>query len=152
MSQLKSPGGILAVQMPNNFREPSHLCMLAALKSGAFFTEERLAEVWAKQPDVHPEGQKYYYHLLAPHARHIDMWQTEYLQPISSSTVYHPVLEWTKSTALAPILAAIPSDAERTRFQELYSALLEQAYPYFEGKHGRQVLFPFKRIFIIATK
>lgn len=82
------------------------------------------------------------------------MWQTEYLQPITSSTAYHPVLEWTKSTALAPILAALPTDAERTRFQGIYSAILEQEYPYFEGKEGvgRQVLFPFKRMFIIATK
>lgn len=124
--------------------------MRRALEEGKFLTPERLEEVWAKQPDVHIDGAAYYYHLLRPHAQHVDVWQVEYQQPIASSTKYHPVLEWTKSTALAPILAALESDADRVQFQDIYSRLLEESYPYFEGKNGRQVLFPFKRIFMIA--
>ena len=86
--------------------------------------------------------------VLCPTASH----QTEYQQLISSPTRYHPVLEWTKSTALAPLLAALPTDSERTRFQELYSLLLEEAYPIFEKNGKPHTLFPFKRIFLIAVR
>ena len=41
------------------------------------------------------------------------------------------------------------------RFQQIYSRMLEEAYPYFElpSKPGvRLVRFPFRRIFIVALK
>ena len=80
------------------------------------------------------------------------LFQTEYQHLISSPTRYHPVLEWTKSTALAPLLAALPTDSERTRLMELYSMLLEDAYPIFIKDGQPHTLFPFKRIFLIAVK
>ena len=156
VSQVASSGGILAVQMPNNFKEPSHLCMKDALQAGSFFpSEEQLDAVWAKQPSVHARGAAYYFELLQPLCRSVDAWQVEYQQIISAppGSPYHPVLEWTKSTALAPVLAALPNDAERTRFQQIYSEMLEKAYPYFTSHSGqKQVRFPFKRIFLVAVR
>lgn len=155
VSQVAPSGGILAVQMPNNFGEPSHLCMKQALQDGAFFAPEALDSLWAKQPSVHARGAGFYHDLLQPLCRAVDAWQVEYQQIISAppGSPYHPVLEWTKSTALAPILAALPSDAERARFQQIYSALLEKAYPYFKNHSGQmQVRFPFKRIFLVAVR
>jgi len=155
VSQVAPNGGVLAVQMPNNFNEPSHLCMKEALQAGAFFSADALEALWAKQPSVHARGAAFYFDLLQPLCRSVDAWQVEYQQVISApaGSPYHPVLEWTKSTALAPILAALPSDAERTRFQQIYSGMLEQAYPYFTNHSGqKQVRFPFKRIFLVAVR
>lgn len=75
VQQLRADGGVLAVQMPNNFREPSHTCMRRALEEGAFFDPDELDAVWANQPDVHEQGASHYWHLLAPHCRHVDAWQ-----------------------------------------------------------------------------
>jgi trans-aconitate 2-methyltransferase len=164
--QVRSDGrGLLAIQMPNNFAAPSHTCIRQTLEQGAFFdgSKEQVDAVCAQGPSIHPDGASHYWHLLAPHCRHVDAWQTEYQQLIASSTPYHPVAEWTKSTALAPVLAALPSDEERTRFMQLYSELLEVHYPYFERAFGgggegeekrmqRVVLFPFKRVFLVAIR
>lgn len=155
MHQVAKPGGILAVQIPNNFRAPSHTNMLRALHACGSFSKERIEQIWSNQPNTHIDGASHYYHLLSADSSLLDCWETEYVQNISSDTKYHPVLEWTKSTALAPILDAFPNAEERDRFQQLYSDLLEKDYPYFESKMTpgkREVLFPFKRVFIIAVR
>jgi trans-aconitate methyltransferase len=169
LAQLRRPHGILAVGMPNNFAAASHVCMLRALREGAFLAPEAIDTLWAAQPNVHADGAEYYAQLLLQQGcHHVDVWTTEYQQLLSGDldAAYHPVAEWTKSTAQAPILAALPSDAERVRFQVAYSALLDVAYPYIvetapssaaakasadEGtKPQRRVLFPLQRHFMIA--
>jgi len=153
VQQVRPSGGVLAIQMPNNFREPSHTCIRQALEEGKFLKDqEELERVWAQCPSVHAGGAGHYWHLLAPHCRHVDAWETQYQQLIGSSSSYHPVAEWTRSTALAPILTSLPSDEERARFMREYSALLERHYPYFERQGQRMVLFPFKRIFLVAIR
>jgi trans-aconitate 2-methyltransferase len=127
MQQVKEGTGVLAVQMPNNFREPSHTLMRTALLEGKFCaTDAEVEAIMAKSPQVNEAGSSYYFHLLFPHARHTDVWETQYQQLISSTTQYHPVLEWTKSTALAPLLASLKDEAERTKFQQIYSGMLEK--------------------------
>lgn len=152
LSQLRPAGGILAVQMPNNFGEPSHLLMRRALEEGKFFSPAALDSLWDKQPNV--DSLLSYYHLLSPHCVHIDAWHTEYLQRLESRTEFHPVLEWTKSTALAPILAALHTQQDKHAFQTIYSNLLSQAYPYLaQTEQGvKQAILPMKRIFLIAIR
>jgi len=86
----------------------------------------------------------------------VDAWETQYQQLLLAQSgqdkPYHPVLEWTRSTALAPILAALPDEQQRTRFMGIYSKLLEQAYPLFQKDGKTATLFPFKRVFIVAVR
>jgi len=148
-------GGVLAVQMPNTFSQPSHRCCIETLQEGSYLSAEQLQSLLSKQPAVHADGAAYYYHLLRPHARLVDVWQTEYMQTVSSPSEYHPVLEFTSSTFLAPILAALPSEEARDDFKRRYSAKLDQAYPLFDDakQAGKKfALFPFRRIFIIAVR
>ena len=58
-----------------------------------------------------------------------------------------PVKEWTKGTWLAPFSAAL-EEPERSRFEAFYAELVARAYP--KRPDGR-TLFPFRRLFIIAT-
>lgn len=59
------------------------------------------------------------------------------------------MLEWTKGTALRPVLTALEDDPEATReFLGQYRDLLRKAYP--AGPHG--TVFPFRRIFAVARK
>jgi len=147
---------MLAVQIPNNFRAPSHTLILETLRDGQFCSDEsEVHRIWSLLPRVHEDGCTFYFHVLRKlGARMIDTWESCYNQllPVQSADL-HPVCEWTSSTALAPILNALKDDEERKRFKQLYSQKLYEAYPAFDalkGQSGQQVLFPFKRIFFIA--
>lgn len=137
MAALK-PGGTLAVQMPRNWSEPSHTCMRAA--AGPWL--EKLAPVLPGVPVAPPED---YYGILAPLAAEVDIWETVYLQILNGDNA---VAEWTKGSALKPVLDAL-DDGERDAYFAAYSALLAEAYP--KRADGRTP-FPFKRLFIVARR
>jgi trans-aconitate 2-methyltransferase len=84
-----------------------------------------------------------YYGLLAPNARSLDIWETEYLQIFEGE---NPVAEWTKGTWLAPLLAALAPDA-RAAFEAEYRRRVALAYP---RQPNGKTLYPFRRLFIVA--
>ena len=90
------------------------------------------------------EPPDFYYNLLAPLAAKLDIWETEYLQVLEGE---HAVKEYTKSTWLSPLLAAL-EEPERSRFEDTYTKLVDDAYP---RRPDGKTLFPFRRMFIIAT-
>lgn len=131
-------GGVLAVQMPRNFGAPSHTLMHELAASPPW--REALAGLLRPQPVLAPQT---YYSLLAPFARTLDIWESEYLQILEGE---NPVAEWTKGTWLAPLLAALAPSA-RAAFEAEYRHRVAQAYPrQADGK----TLFPFRRLFIVA--
>ena len=133
-----APGGWLAVQMPNNWRAPSHSSAAAAVRAGPW--RDRLSGLLVTDPLLPLEG---YHDLLAPRATHLDMWETEYFQVLEGE---NPVVEWTKGTVLAPLLAAL-DPAERAAFEADYGRRVRQAYP---PRPDGRTLFPFRRLFIVA--
>jgi trans-aconitate 2-methyltransferase len=139
MTQVK-PGGVLAVQMPRNHGEPSHQAMLAAAEAGPW--RERLHPLLRPSP-VEPPAV--YHALLRPLAAHLDIWETVYLHELSGE---NPVAEWTKGTALKPLLDAL-EDGQRRDFEAAYRARVAEAYP---PNASGQTLFPFRRLFLIAQR
>jgi trans-aconitate 2-methyltransferase len=140
-----APGGCLAVQMPLSWSSPSHTIMRQTLEDGGpggtpLGNDALRATVGRKWVDDADE----YYDLLTPHTASLDIWETEYLQELSGPD---PVLEWVKGTGLRPILNGL-SDAERAVYLEEYARRLRAAYP--ERPNGR-TLYPFRRLFIVAT-
>jgi trans-aconitate 2-methyltransferase len=134
-----APKGILAVQMPRNFGAPSHTSI----------TETALAGPWRAvlEPLLNPApvaAPEFYYDLLAPLAASLDIWETEYLQVLEGA---NPVKEWTKGTWLTPLLAAL-DEPERGRFEAAYGERVAAAYP---PRRDGKTLFPFRRMFLIAT-
>jgi trans-aconitate 2-methyltransferase len=132
------PGGVLAVQMPRNFEEPSHTLLRATAESGPW--ADRLAQVLDWRPVAAPE---WYYDLLAPRATALDIWETVYLHVLEGDD---PILKWTRSTALRRITQAL-DEADCAAFEAAYAARLHEAYP--RRADGR-TLFPFRRLFIVA--
>jgi trans-aconitate 2-methyltransferase len=132
-------GGVLAVQMPRNFAAPSHTLMHELASSPPW--HDALATLLRPQPVLSPDT---YYGLLAPNARSLDIWETEYLQILEGE---NPVAQWTKGTWLAPLLAALAPGA-RAAFESEYRRRVAQAYA--RQPDGR-TLFPFKRLFIVAS-
>ncbi len=133
-----APGGVLAVQMPRNFGAPSHALIAEAVRGGPW---RKVLEPLLRPAPVLEPG--WYFDLLAPHAAALDIWETEYLHVLEGES---PVKEWTKGSALVPLLEALP-EAQRDPFEARYADLLGEAYP--RRADGR-TLFPFRRLFIVA--
>ena len=140
MSRLNS-GGVLAVQMPRNFGAPSHTLILETIMSGPW--RSRLEPLLKPSPVSAPG---FYYDRLAPLANTLDIWESEYLQVLEGED---PVKEWTKGTWLKQFLDALPTDAAAERFESEYAARLRAAYP---PRSDGKTLFPFRRLFIVATR
>jgi trans-aconitate 2-methyltransferase len=90
-----------------------------------------------------------FFALLAPDAQTVDVWTTEYLHVLpAAGDGEHPVVAWTRGTALTPFLRAL-GDAEQRAFLGDYAERIAQAYPLLDD--GR-VLFAFRRLFLVATR
>ena len=133
-------GGWLAVQMPRNHAEPSHQAMLEAAEAGPW--RERLWPHLRPSPVGAPES---YHRILAPLASLVDIWETTYLHVLEGP---NPVVEWTKGTALKPLLDALEG-SWREGFEAAYRERIAAAYP--PETDGR-TLFPFRRLFILAER
>jgi trans-aconitate 2-methyltransferase len=135
------PGGVLAVQMPDNTREPSHVLQREVAASGP----------WADNPDVKaaPRGDlpapEVYYDLLKPVCTQIDIWHTVYNHVMAQPQA---IVEWFKGSALQPYLSPLDA-ALRAEFLAAYTEKIVAAYkPRFDGK----VLLRFPRLFIVAVR
>ena len=136
-----APGGALAVQMPADVNAPAHRVVreLAATPAWrAFFPT--LPREW------HVHAPEFYYDLVAPHAPRVEMWITEYLHVLDG---IDGVIEWYRGTGLRPWLDALPDEAVRTQFLGAYRARL---VPYFSERADSRILFPFRRLFMIAYR
>ena len=132
-------GGVLAVQIPRNFGAPSHTSITETALSGPW--RQRLEPLLRPSPVAEPS---FYYDLLAPRATSLDIWETEYLQVLEGE---NPVKEWTKGTWLTPLLAAL-EEPDRSRFEAAYAERVAAFYP---PRSDGKTLFPFRRMFLIAT-
>jgi trans-aconitate 2-methyltransferase len=135
-----SRGGTLAVQMPTNFAAPSHTAIAEVVSSGPW---RSTLEPLLRTPPVQPPS--IYFDLLTPAASSLDIWETEYVHVLDGD---RPVLEWIKGTWLRPLLAAL-DDEERAQFESRYAARAAAAYP---RRADGCTLFPFRRLFIVATR
>ncbi|GLK84602.1 trans-aconitate 2-methyltransferase [Ancylobacter defluvii] len=132
-------GGVLAVQMPDNVAEPSHVLMAETAAEGpwagkiAGATRDELPAVGA------------YYDLLKPVARQVEIWHTHYQHALDGAPA---IVEWFKSTALRPYLDPLDA-AEREAFLAAYTARIAQAYP---ARVDGKVLLRFPRLFIVAVR
>lgn len=134
------PGGVLAVQMPNNFSAPSHTAIAETVLNGPW--REALRPFVQAAPVAAPAE---YFTMLSPYADVIDIWQTEYLHVLEGGD---PVKEWTKGTWLKRFLDALPAE-EAAAFEADYARRVGTAYPM--QADGR-TLFPFRRVFVVAVR
>lgn len=136
-----SPGGVLAVQMPNNFQAPAHRVMKKAAGDPRWAGELRHA---AENIFIQPAS--FYYKALRNLAGNLNIWETEYLQIMDGPRA---VLDWMRSTAMRPYLSRLGDDEQRSQFEQLCLAEYERLFP--ADDQGKS-LFPYKRMFIVAGK
>ncbi|MEQ9348091.1 MAG: methyltransferase domain-containing protein [Thalassospira sp.] len=133
------PGGFIAIQVPNNFLAPSHQLIGEA---GIEWRKE-VAEAMHVARIMRPGD---YFDVLAPACDDIDLWQTQYCHVLTGPDA---VYNWTSSTILRPVLAALPDDEARATLTKKYKDRLNQVYP---SREDGRTLFPFNRLFMIARK
>lgn len=136
-----APGGVLAVQMPHNHQAPSHRCLAATAAAGPW--ADRLRDVLRPAPVAEPA----FYHALLSGlgATGVDVWETEYLHALTGA---NPVLEWTRGTALRPLLDALAPD-QAEAFLAAYAGCVARAYP---RRADGVTPFAFRRVFVVARR
>jgi trans-aconitate 2-methyltransferase len=131
-------GGILAVQMPRNFTEPSHE-LIRSVADGQRWAR-RFDEVRAA---THVRSPEKYFAILEPYAARIDLWETTYVQVLEGEDA---VYRWMSGTSLRPFVQAL-AETERTEFLDAYRAALATSYP---RRASGVTLFPFRRLFMVV--
>lgn len=135
------PGGILAVQIPDNLDEPSHALMREVAAEPPFAELLRDA-AGARTALLSLENL---YDALAPLASRVEIWRTAYVHPLDGP---EKIVEMISSTGLRPFLDPLPADL-RAVYLTRYTAKIAEAYP--RCTDGR-VLLRFPRLFWIAVK
>jgi trans-aconitate 2-methyltransferase len=134
-------GGVLAVQMPDNTREPALMFQREVGASGP----------WANDPEVKAAARddlptpEAYYDMLKPVCARIDIWHTIYNHVMATPQA---ITEWFKGSSLQPFLSPLDA-AAREQFLAAYTKKIVGAYkPRIDGK----VLLRFPRLFILAVR
>lgn len=136
-----APGGVLAIQMPENREEPSHRLM----------REVAAGEPWAEtirtgmreRTAVLDVGR--YYDLLVGAGAVAELWRTIYHHRMPDAAA---IVQWVSSTGLRPFLDALP-EHWRASFLKQYEARIAEAYP---PQADGQRLLRFPRLFMVARR
>lgn len=135
-----APGGVLALQVPDNLSEPSHVLMRDVADDGPW--AEKFAAPIARE--VIPPVSAYY-NCLKPHSARVEIWRTTYHHPLADAAA---IVEMVRSTGLRPYLVRLDK-AEEGPFLADYSRRIAEAYP--PQADGR-VLLAFPRLFVVALR
>jgi len=137
-----APGGALAIQIPGNIDALPHRLMreVAATPEWSRRFPPGKVRQW------HHHEMEFYYDVLASAAARLDLWATEYLHILPDAEA---IVEWYRGTGLRPFLEILEADTDRQRFTADYLAALRPHYP---PRAAGGVLFPFRRIFLVAYR
>ena len=122
------PGGVLAVQMPLSWDQPSHRILR--------HVAERYGVSSLPPPTLDPAA---YYEVLGSSTT--DVWVTTYQHVLEGE---NPVYAWVSATGMQRFLKRIDSTAHE-EYRASCAAELALAYP---GRADGTTLFPFTRLFI----
>lgn len=136
-----SPGGALAFQIPS----PDY-ALLRTLIHEVALDGPWVHRMAAPLGELTMESPSFYYDHLAPAARALDIWVTEYFHVMDSPSA---IVDWIASTGLRPFLDVLESDDESDQFVMRLSERVSQSY---STRADGRVLFPFKRTFVIAYR
>lgn len=132
-------GGVLAVQVPMNFKEPIHQIiegLVASQKWKDKFSTPRIFYT------LTPEA---YFDLLAEMSADFSLWETIYCHRMPS---HESIVEWYKGTGLRPYLSALSARDAAEFEKEVYNEVVK-AYP---KQANGEILFRFPRFFFTAVK
>ena len=140
LEQLTS-GGSLAIQMPDNLSEPSHMAMRAVAAAPRWAA--RMASALSSRSEILSAPD--YYAMLRARCRRVDVWRTTYHHPMQGVS---GIVDWFKGSGLRPFLDAL-TPTEQAEFLAMYEEELSKSYS--TDASGASLL-AFPRLFIIAVR
>ncbi|MDR2296895.1 MAG: trans-aconitate 2-methyltransferase [Comamonas sp.] len=141
---LLAPGGVLAVQMPDNRQEPTHRNMREVAQLPRFVGY--IGDASKVRTEILPIAA--YYDLLAAPANEassVDVWHTIYQHPMDSAAA---IVQWLRGTGLKPFVEGLPGELQ-AEFLTEYERRIDAAYP--ERTDGKRLL-AFPRLFMVAQR
>lgn len=139
------PGGVAACQFTETINQPAHTAMRELATEPPF--AEHIGAAGAR-PYHHLGGERFdiaaYYDLIAPLARHAEVWETTYWHTLAG---YEGVIDWYRGTGMRPYLAQLPTEELRRDFEQ---AFVERLRPLYPLQSDGTVLIPMPRFFFLA--
>jgi trans-aconitate 2-methyltransferase len=136
LARTVTSGGWLALQVPGNFAEPSHVIRAELAEQDPY------APYLAGAAKPYGYDAATYSRVLTDLGCSVDAWETTYLHVLHGPD---PVFNWVASTSARPTLEALPPDL-REWFEAELKGRLKVAYPPRDGS----VVLPFRRVFVVA--
>jgi len=140
LMNMLNPGGVLAIQIPNNWDEPSHTHLFHIAKTGPW--ANKLAPYLRERPVLEASE---YHKILAPLTADLSVHESLYVHALKGP---NPTLDWMKGTTLRPLIKAL-SDGEWLAFEREYGDALKKSY---SSDGTGLTLFRFRRLMIVAEK
>lgn len=132
-------GGVLAVQIPMNYKEPLFVVENDVLSEPSWgFAGKDIRTINTLPPEE-------YFNILASCANDFDIWETVYYHRMPS---VEAMVEWIKGTNLRPYLNAL--DAESAK--KLEAEITDRAAKVYTKQENGEYIFKFRRFFFIAEK
>nr|WP_316638839.1 trans-aconitate 2-methyltransferase [uncultured Roseateles sp.] len=135
-----APGGVLAVQMPDNLDQPSHQLMREVAADPRF--APAIGDAGKLRARILPAER--YYDLLAPTAE-VDVWRTTYYHLMDDAAA---IVQWLRATGLKPFVEALPAELQPLFLAE-YERRIAAAYP---ARADGKRLLAFPRLFFVARR
>jgi trans-aconitate 2-methyltransferase len=136
-----APGGVLAIQMPDNRSEATHRLMREVAAEAPW--AQHIGDADKLRTRLLGLGE--YYDLLAPQAAKLDVWHTIYQHPMASAAA---IVEWVRGTGLKPFVDRLAPDLQASFLAE-YERRVAAAYP---ARTDGRLLLAFPRMFIVAQR
>jgi trans-aconitate 2-methyltransferase len=135
-----APGGALAVQMPETSGIGMPIRQIVAEVAALPIWQSQLA---AAKDSTRTERPAFYYNILRPLCKQLDLWETEYNHVLDNVGA---IIEWFKATMLRPYLDLLSPNQHESFFAEIHARASKIYPPLYDGK----VILPFRRVFFIA--
>jgi len=139
--QMVDESGVLAIQIPAINDSPVHQAARHIAEKDEW--KETLAGC-GDALTCHPEA--FYYQHLSEHSRRVELWHTIYYHIMND---HQHIMQWYSSTGLKVYLSRLSQDSRKERFK---SQVLEACSGNYPVLHNGKILFPFKRLFMIAYR
>jgi trans-aconitate 2-methyltransferase len=133
-----APRGALAFQIP------THTDLWFSVLQNLTRSDQWKGRLGNLPPDFYSHDLGFYYNLLCDRSKRIDLWETEYYHILPSPET---VVEWTRGTALRPLLERLDDEKLRKSFVEEYTVVISRAYA---RQRDGNILFTFLRRFVVA--
>lgn len=139
MMSLLAPGGVMAVQVPDNFEAPVHRMIREVIAEPEW---KALLPAQRALSTLHPDE---YFDLLAELSPEFYLWRTTYYQRMPSR---RSLLEWYRGTGLRPYLAQLSGEKRDAFEAEILRRIVEQ-YPV---RANGEIIFHFPRVFFTVVR